>query len=462
MQRPSVSSRFLKLGLLAAAATLALLSFISSACAEEMHLIRDEEIEQDLRTFCKPIFQQAGVSQEAVRFILVDKDELNAFVAGGQNIFIYSGLLLATTSPNEVFGVVAHETGHIAHGDLFRMREDIKDISLETLLMSVVGLAGAAATGSGDAAGATLSAAGSLGQRVVLRHSREVESAADQAGVRFLDEAHLPMDGFLSFMEKLKNQELLPESAQSEYVQTHPLTQDRISFLESAGETEAAKHYTAPPEWTEMHARMKAKLLGYIYPDRALQDRSNSIAAQYGRAIATYRQGKGDKAVALMEPLIKAEPQNPYFHEQKAQVLFENGHIDDAIDSYAKAVQYAPTAGLIRAAYGHALLETTTPARTAGNKNINEAIRQFELALRNESHSPEIQHFLAIAYGKAGNEGAMHLHLSEEALMEGHNDLAFRQAKLARQNLPKGSAGWQRSDDILDAAIKAQKDKKKN
>jgi len=422
-----------------------------------MEVIRDQEIETDLRTFCRPIFEQAGVSPEAVRFILINQNELNAFVAGGQNIFIYTGLMLATDNPAELVGVVAHETGHIAHGDLFRMKEEIRNVSFETLLMSVLGIAAAAGASSGDAGAAVLSGAATYGQRDILRHSRAAESAADQAGVRFLQESHLPVSGFLSFMEKLKDQELLPESQQSQYVQTHPLTQDRINFLENMV-AQSTGHYETPAAWTEMHARMKAKLQGYLFPDRMLQDKGTSVASQYGRAIANYRQGRADAALAQLDPLIKAEPKNPYFYELRGQILFEHARVDDAVAAYAKAVSFAPSSGLIRAAYGHALLESKidTTAKTA------EAVRQFETALQTETRDPSIHRFLATAYGRQGNDGASHLHLAEEALMQNKLDFAVRNAKLAKAALSKNSAGWQRADDILDTAFKARKEQDKN
>ncbi|MDE1151853.1 MAG: M48 family metalloprotease [Micavibrio sp.] len=441
---------------------LFLLAFVATAAparaAGGMEVIRDQEIEQDLRTFCRPIFDQAGVSPEAVRFILISQNELNAFVAGGQNIFIFTGLILATDNPAELVGVVAHETGHIAHGDLFRMKEEIRNVSLETLLMSVLGIAAAAGASSGDAGAAVLSGASTYGLRDILRHSRAAESAADQAGVRFLEESHLPVSGFLSFMEKLKDQELLPESQQSQYVQTHPLTQDRINFLENMVAQSGAQNYQTPAAWTDMHARMKAKLLGYLFPDRMLQDKGTSIASQYGRVIATYRQGRADAALNMLDPLLKAEPKNPYFYELRGQILFEHARVDDAVAAYAKAVSYAPSAGLIRSAYGHALLEskTDTTARTA------EAVRQFETALQTETRDPSIHRFLAIAYGKQGNEGASRLHMAEEALMQNKLEFAVRNAKLAKAALSKNSAGWQRADDILDTAFKARKDQKKD
>jgi predicted Zn-dependent protease len=419
--------------------------FAKSSLAQQV--IRDEEIEQDLKAFTRPIFAQAGVSPDAVRFVILENNELNAFVAGGQNIFLHTGLILQTANVAELIGVVAHETGHIAHGDLIRTAATIEHLSIETLVATLVGIAAAAAARSGDAAMAAASAPGSIAERAFLTHSREQETAADQAGVQFLEGADLPTYGFLTFMRKLQGQELLPSSEQSQYVRTHPLTQDRVSYLQGIVEAHP-RQPPVPANWVEMHRRIKAKLMGYLFPDLALLNRGEDIASQYGRAIAVYRKGDADKAVRLIDPLIRAEPQNPYFYELKGQALFEYGHIDDSLKAYAKAVEYAPLSGLIRASYGHALLEAPTDQAA----HEAEAVRQLTLSLRTEPLEPQTHHFLAIAYGKQGNEGLSRLHLAEEGLMLNKPDVAIKEARLAEHHLPKNSPSALRAADIIDLA----------
>lgn len=426
----------------------------SALAQERLSLLRDEETEQILKTFARPIFEEAGLSSSTVRFILVRSDDLNAFVAGGQNIFVNTGLILDTKNPEELAGVIAHESGHIAGGHLFRTQEVVDDLSLQAMLANILGAAAAVGTKSGGAGMAIGSAGSDLTMRMLLRHSRVQETSADQAGVRYLQGAHLPVTGFLSFMEELSSQELLPESQQSEYVRTHPMTRDRIDFLENTVKN-AKGGGSVPPEWVDLHARMKAKLLGYLWPDRALQDRGDSVASRYGRAMAHYRKGKTAEALTLLDGLIAQEPDNPYFHELKGQILFESGQIDAAAAVYARATQLAPQSGLIRTAYAHALLESKTDAQ----KNTAEAIRQLEQALRSEPRSAEAHRMLAIAYGRQGNEGTSRLHLAEEAYLTGKNAFAKTEARMAMEKLKKGSPGWLRAQDIVEAVNKRPKKK---
>ncbi len=436
-------------------ASLLLITTAQPAQAQGLNLIRDQEIEDTLRELSRPVFEQAGISLSSVRFILVQDNALNAFVAGGQNIFVHTGLILETSNPEELVGVIAHETGHIASGHLLRTHEAMDDLKMQSMLTSILGIAAAIGTGNGGVGMAAVTASQTLAVRGFLRHSRVQESSADQSAVRFLQDAHLPLSGLVSFMGKLSNQELLPESQQSEYVRTHPLTRDRINFLKNADDTQRRKG-TVPADWVEKHIRMKAKLYGYLYPERAVNDTGTTIAARYGRAIALYRRGKIADALAETDKLLKIEPDNAWFHELKGQILFETGKVSDAIPPYARAVALAPRAGLLYAAYGHALLESAGNDKT----RLTEAVAALKRSQRTEPYQARTHRLLATAYGKLGEEGLSHLHLAEEAGIRGDFSAARREVVLAQQKLPKNSPGWLRAEDIQDQITK--KDKKKN
>lgn len=421
-----------------------------SAHAAGMKIVRDEEIEQTLRLFARPVLEEAGLSPQNVAFILVEDNELNAFVAGGQNIFMNTGLLLKSESAAEVVGVIAHETGHIAGGHLFRAREAVDDMSFQAMLANILGIAAAVGAKSADVGVAISSVGQTMALRSILRHTRVQESSADQAGVRFLSDAGLPVSGFLSFMEKMESQELLPDSEQTAYVRTHPLTRDRVDFLRNV--VAKGQPRPEPAGWQALHERMKAKLEGYLFPDRTLAKKDAATTTEkYARATALYRKNRTSEALALIETLLKEEPKNPYFHELKGQVLFEQGRVAESLAPYAAAVEYAPRSGLIRAAYGHSLLE---------NKKVADAINHLQKSLQTEARAPRTHHLLAIAYGKQGKEGLSRLHLAEEALLQNKLDYATKEANLALANLPEKSPSRLRAQDILDAVKRKKKEKK--
>lgn len=285
----------------------------------------------------------------------------------------------------------------------------------------------------------------------LLTHTRTQESAADQAGTRYLAQARLPATGFLTFMQQLESQELLPASAQSEYIRTHPLTQDRVDFLRQivAQRDAEGTQGATPAAWRTFHGRMRAKLLGFIAPTRALQEKGDDFDTRYAHSIAHYRKGDIPRALSILETLLKEEPRNAYLYELKGQVLFESGRVAESIAPYARAAELAPRdgRGLIRIAYGHALLED--------GKNLKEAVRQLRLALdEEEQREPQAHYFLAMTYGKMGEEGLSRLHLAEQYLLQNRREFAVREANLALRSLPAASPSALRARDILAVAEK--------
>ncbi|MAF68579.1 MAG: peptidase M48 family protein [Micavibrio sp.] len=427
-----------------------LISTISllSAPAHAQSIIRDTELEEAMTKWSSDIIRAAGLSPQSVNFIFIDDRQINAFVAGGQNVFLYTGLIDRTERLEELLGVVAHEVGHISGGHLIRTREAVENASYETIIGTLVGIGAALAAGNAGAASAAGAAASSVGQRSFFAHSRVQESAADQAGLTFLNQAGIDPKGLLTFFEKMEDEDLLPQTQQLEYVRTHPLNRNRMSAVIRRAQESRYFGQGVPQNWEAEYYLIKAKLLGFISPERVIWeygDRDTSLPARYARAIASYRQNKVDDAVSKINALLNEYPQNPYFHELKGQMLVDFGRVNDALPSYRTALSLNPDAALIRIAYAHALIETSRGDAT----RLNEAIDQLKKANIREKRSTRLHRLMATAYGRMNDEGRASLHLAEEALLQGRKDFAQSRATLAKQKLPNGSADWFRAQDIL-------------
>ncbi len=414
-------------------------------------LFSDTEVEQTLRTFCTPIWIAAGLKPDDVHIVLVNSPQLNAFVAGGQNIFMYTGTLEKSDNALEVIGVVAHETGHIAGGHLVRSDENMENASYTMLLATV--LAGAAAIGSHDP-GAIAGALGigeDMGIRNYLMSSRTIEASADEAGMSFLEKAHMSPRGLLEFMQKIEVQEGVPLTGDQKFLIDHPPTPDRVQAMLQGLSRSHYADAQLPPEWNEMYVRMKAKLVGYLHPEFALKKYSRAdttIAGRYGRAVALWRLGQIDQAVTLIDQLIALEPKNPYFHQAKAQMLFENGRVADAIVSFKTAAALAPKGtDEIHIEYAQALLEKEDPA------NLQLAIDELNTAAKVETRNASLHRFFAIAYGRQGKEAMAKLALAEEAVLEDKPRTARRMAAEAMRQLPAGSREWLRAQDLIAASL---------
>ena len=399
-----------------------------------LSLVRDAEIDHIIRLHAAPLFEQAGLDPQSVDILLVNDPTLNAFVAGGQKLFLHTGLLIRSESPAQLMGVIAHEAGHIAGGHLARKRESLEDATAQMIAAQVLGLALGAATGRGDAA----VAAASLGQEMALRgflsYSRSEESAADQAALDYMDRAGVPADGLLSFMEILEEQELLSTSRQDPYLRTHPLTRQRVETLRRHVERSDGSE-DVRPELERLHARMRAKLSGFLEPPQRALGRfkgRDDPAALYGRAIAEFRAGRTDEALAGMDRLMATDPLEPAFlHGTRGQILFESGRLDEAVAAYRKAVEGAPLASLLRVELAHALTERGREGDHADAADLlNRAIDD------GEGDYVFAWHLMAVAEGRQGNMGRAALAMAEQALLRGDRAQAAHQAERARRELP--------------------------
>jgi len=419
---------------------------VGTAAAEDLNYIRDAEIESTLRTYYTPILKVAGLEPTAVHIYLVNDPRLNSFVAGGQNIFVNTGTITRSETPNQLVGIVAHETGHIAGGHLIRGEEAMRNASIESIIAMVVG-AGASVLGHNPGAGGAAVLSGeSVGIRSYLAFSVAQEATADQAALSFLDKTHQSARGLLQFFQILEGQEILSGALQSPYMRTHPLTAQRIEYVKNHVAHSPYSDVPDPPDWVELHKRMKAKLVAFLSgPGQTLQqypETDNSIAARYARAVAFYRVPELKKALVLIDGLIQDEPKNPYFHELKGQMLFENGKVRDAVAPYQQSVRLAPDVALLRVELAQVEIETNDPALN------QEALTHLKSAVSFEARNPDTWRFLAISYGRSGDMGNSALALAEQAMASGDKPLARQQAQRALKLLPAGSQGRLRAEDI--------------
>ena len=441
-----ISSRLL--GLL-----LAVLLATGRAWAADVGYIRDAEIESTLRTFYTPILEAAGLDPSVVHIYIVNDPTLNSFVAGGQNIFINTGTIMRSETPNQLVGIVAHETGHIAGGHLIRLEQAMKDATIKTIIAMVLGAGAAVATHNSGATGAAMLGAEGVGMRSFLSFSVAQEANADQAALRFLDKTHQSARGLLEFFQILEGQLLLTGMHQEPYLRTHPLTTERIAYVRQHVEQSPYSNVTDSSAWVELHKRMKAKLIAFLSPPaQALAqfpDTDMSVSARYARAVAYYRIPELKKALDLIDGLIQQEPNNPYFHELKGQMLFENGRVREAVDPYRQAVRLAPDVALLRVELAQVEIETEDTSLN------NDALANLKSAAQYEARNADTWHFLAIAYGRNGDLGNSALALAEEAMASGDKAQAKGQAQRALKLLPAGSQARLRAEDIeMEAARK--------
>lgn len=418
--------------------------------ARGLNIIRDSEIETVLNKWAAPIFRAAGLSPSQVQIVLVNEGEVNAFVAGGSNIFIYAGLIQKAEFPEEVIGVMAHETGHITGGHLIATRRAAERASYQSMLASVLGIGAAIATGDGSAASAVALGGSSMATSGYLSHSRAQESAADQAALRYFRDAGMSPEGLVTFLQKLEGQELLPANQQSQYMRTHPMTRDRIDAMKSGLNMSPHAGKSTSTAMNDEFLRIKAKLLAFREPQqvpRFYRSDSKDTDALYAYAIMYYRQSKIDDALETMDVLLARYPNDPYFHEMKGQILRDSGRLNEAERSYRKALSLSKgDAPLLQISLAHILIELS---QSGGKASLmNEAETLLKKAMTKESHDTRPYRLLATVEGRRGNEAAARYYLAEEAAAHGRHAEARSLLSLATHHQGLNGAMAVKAQDL--------------
>lgn len=420
----------------------------------KLPILRDAETEDLLRDYIRPILKVAGLSQQNIEVVIINSKEFNAFVADGRRIFVNYGAIYDSTTPNQIIGVLAHETGHIAGGHLARLREELANAQTAAIIALI---AGAAAIGAGAASGqgsnigqaapGIIMAPQEIIRRTLLSYVRTQEEAADRAAITYLNATGQSGRGMLETFSRFSQQQLFLTQQVDPYLLSHPTAQNRIALLESLVQKSPHFNKKDPPELQFRHDMVRAKMAGYFDRPEAVFRRypasNNSLPAQYARAMSAYRWGNIRSAVAQVDALIAAQPRNPYFHELKGQILMESGRAKEAIPPLRQAVELSRGSAIIRMALGQALVQG------GGAENAQEAIRELRFALQREPNVAFGHRQIAIAYARVGDRANAELSSATAAFNDGDFVAAKTLATRAQRTFPTGSPGWLRADDII-------------
>ncbi len=429
-----------------------------SISASAQSLIRDTEIEEMLRDFTDPILSAANLDSHSVDLYLVNDPSLNAFVTRGQNIFIHTGLILEAETPNQLKGVLAHETGHIAGGHLALRDQNNKSAYGSMLIAAGVGLA-AILAGEGQAGATILAGSQQFGALDMLAYSRVNEASADQSAARYMNMTGQSPAGLVEFFEKFRYQELLSNARRYPYFMGHPLSSERIDKLREIVEESPYKDKKDSEKEIFALKMAKAKLIGFIDAPQTVFNKfpetDQSEPGRYARAVAYYRAGDLKFALKEINALLKDEPKNPYFYELKGQMLYESGKGAEAVAPLRTAIRLKPDAALFEVSLGQALIEKDTP------ESVSEGIKFLKSALQKEQTNGFAWYQLSQGYDRLGQPSLAKYAIAEQAFSVGNYQRARSFALRAQDGLANYKSQWRRANDIIVIAD-AQLAKRKN
>jgi predicted Zn-dependent protease len=423
-------------------------------------IIRDAEIEQLLRDYTAPVLRAARLTQQNVQVVIINEPTFNAFVIDGRRIFVNSGALMESQTPNQIIGVLAHETGHIAGGHLSKLREQLARAQTQMILATILGVgaivAGASTdrrgtSGLGSAGAAALSAPQEVIRRNLLSYQRQQEESADRAAVRYLNETQQSPKGMYETFKRFSEQILFIARGADPYSQSHPMPAERVAALAEFARSSPYWDKKDDPSMQLRHDLMRAKISGFMErPDTVLRRypmSNDSLPARYARAISGYKHGDLRAAIAQIDSLLQVQPNNAYFYELRGQALLEGARPNEAIAPLKKALQLSNNQPLIAMLLGQALVASGNPAYS------DEAIGILKGALAREPEAPIGYTNLAMAYGRKGNFAEADLASAQAAFLRGDMKTARDLASRAKTRFAVGSPGWVKADDIVNTKL---------
>jgi predicted Zn-dependent protease len=460
--RPKLTQKIRQVSALLAALVLSFAPIASLAQEEKgLALLRDTETEQLLRDYTRPVLRAAGLEKQNIQVTIINQNVFNAFVADGRRIFINYGALMQSETPNQVIGVLAHETGHLAGGHLARLREQLATAQTQMIIATVLGGAALAvgAKGNSGSGGGGLANAGAAAlygpqemiRRSLLSYQRQQEESADRAGVKFLTATGQSAKGMYETFKRFTNDSLFAAHGADPYAQSHPMPGERVAALEEIARSSPFWDKKDDPALQLRHDMMRAKISAFMERQDTVYRRyplsNDSLPARYARAIATYLHGDLRNALAQIDALIQVQPNNPYFYELRGQALLEGGKPAEAIAPLRKAVHLSNNAPLIEMLLGQALVGADNKAYT------DEAIAILRAAVVRESEAPLGYSQLAMAYGRKGDYAEADLASAQAAYLRGDNKTARDLASRAKTRFAIGTPGWVKADDIVSAKL---------
>ena len=417
------------------------------------NILRDTESEALLREYTRPVLRTAGLEKQNIQIVIINDASFNAFVADGRRIFVNYGAIMQSETPNQLIGVLAHETGHLAGGHLAKMHAELARAQTQMIIAMLLGVGAVAAgavkgsSGLGDAGAAAIAGPQSMIQRSLLSYQRQQEEQADRAGVNFLNQSGQSPKGMYDTFKRLSSDTLFSARGADPYLQSHPMPAERVAALEGLARPSPYWDKKDPPDLQLRHNMMRAKISAFMERQDTVYRRyplsNTSLPARYARAITTYLHGDLNSALTQIDGLIQAQPSNPYFYELRGQALLERGKPDDAIPPLHKALALSNNAPLIEMLLGQALVATDNKAHT------DEAIAILRAAVARESEAPLGYSQLAMAYGRKGDYAEADLASAQAAYLRGDNKTARDLASRAKTRFAVGTPGWVKADDIV-------------
>lgn len=420
-----------------------LLGLFFIVTANGASMINDTETERLLSELVAPIARAANMDPTRLKIHIVHDDDFNAFVSGGEDVYVYTGLLTRIKSPSALQAVIAHELGHTIGGHMTQMADRMAAEMRRALLIQALGVGLMAASGEPSLGAGVLAGAGGIATQGMLSFSRDEERIADNLGLDLMKRAGLNPNAFVTVFEQMRDITGAAESRVNPNRVNHPLTGERLQNVREYIAANPGKYTSLDKKYSVPYDLVRAKLRGYLATPAQVADTyptsDTSVPARYARTISDMRMGRMDAAADGARALIAKDKQNGYFYELLGDIEFGRGNYDAAVTAYESALKYVGDAPQIQTALALVLAE---------RGGADDITRANELCLRANLKEPSPLTYWVMAR-LAGDSGRADWARAEYYSLMGNNKKARGYAKSAQKKLPHDTPEFLKSGDIL-------------
>ncbi|AXY42486.1 M48 family metalloprotease [Halomonas alkalicola] len=365
-----------------------------------------------------------GGSQPLVT--LVDSRQLNAFAVPGGIIGVNAGLFAFAEEEAALVSVLAHELGHLSQRHYARGQARTEQTQVPAMAAMLAGMLIAAAGGGDAGIGVAMGSQAAFIQDQ-LAYSRRFEQEADRIGLQAMAQAGYDPQAMVRMFQAMQRMARLQGGNPPEFLLTHPVTESRIGDAQDrAGQLSVA----APRDDDLQYHLVRARALLTIHerdPQQAItrlaQDDVPDAARRYLGALVEARRGNVEAALSTLDALARQEPDLGLLPASAAQVAFDAGRYDDAIERSRRLLRLMP---------GH-LPATLTLGEALLQRDPDEAWRVLRELAERRHEDPQVFTLLAEAAGRSGREAWGHLARAEQLQLTGRISEGIRQLEVARQ-----------------------------
>lgn len=299
-----------------------------------LDLVTDPEVNDYVQRLGKRLVaSQPGIDADDFTFFVVRNSEINAFAIPGGFIGINSGLITAAANESQLASVVAHEAAHVMQRHIARLYASQGSQGLKTAAAVVAAIL--ISQKSAEAGQAALLTGLAASRQSAINFTRANEYDADRMGIKLLSDANYNPRGMVDFFEVLRRRIALNVTEQMEFLQTHPLTNNRIS--EARNNSERFANPVGIQDTTSFQfQQMKLKVMHSDNPRTMLRALRNGhiskseTARLYGQVLLHLDAGQAGKAAPLAKQLLELQPYNNASLLVNGKVALETKEYDRA------------------------------------------------------------------------------------------------------------------------------------